>query len=176
MSTLLDQKYDKLFGLLDFNGNGVITQQDFEHMADQILLTFGEARTSAKGQELVQEMTNYWHALRHVADADGDGRVSGDEFRDAVHQVSDDFDTLVGPLYRACFRLADRDDDGVVSRDEFIAAEVAVGVPADAAGATFDRLTGQDGHLTMDALVAAVAQYYRDDAASDGTHLFFGPL
>jgi Ca2+-binding EF-hand superfamily protein len=71
------------------------------------------------------------------------GQISKDEFRQALHQVSNDFDTVIEPLHRACFRLADRDDDGLVSKQELIAAEVAVGVPAYDADATFDRLTEQ---------------------------------
>lgn len=177
MSALLDQKYEKLFALLDVNGDGVIAEDDFTLMAERVLVAFGEERAAGKGQKYADAMMNYWHALRETADTDGDGRIDGGEFRRAVRQASDNFDTLIGPLYEAGFHLADRDDDGLVSREEFVAVEQAIGVPADEAGATFDRLTEQGESLTLDRLMAAATQYYRnEDPAHTESHLLFGAL
>ncbi|MEU2684948.1 calcium-binding protein [Streptomyces hygroscopicus] len=176
MGALLDQKYAKLFFLLDANGDGVIAEDDFALMADRVTAAFGEGRT-AKGRTYAAEMTNYWRALRETADADGDGRIGKDEFRLAVSRVSDKFDTLIGPLYLAGFRLADRDDDGLVGRDGFVTVLVAIGVPAAEAEATFDRLTEDGEPLTEDRLMTAAAHYYRDeDPAHTASHLLFGAL
>ncbi|WNE95250.1 EF-hand domain-containing protein [Streptomyces luomodiensis] len=179
MGALLDQKYERLFSLLDANGDGVIAEDDFELMAGRVVAAFGE-ESSAKGATYADEMLNYWRALREAADADGDGRIDKDEFRQALSQVSDHFDTLVGPLYEAGFQLADRDGDGLVGKEDFIAVFVAIGVPAPEAGAAFDRLTGQDrqdGQLTKGRLMAAAAQFYRsEDPGDTASHLLYGAL
>lgn len=177
MGALLDQKYEKLFTLLDVNGDGVIAEDDFELMSGRVLAAFGEERTAGKGQEYADEMLKYWQTLRESADADGDGRIDQREFGQALRQVSDRFDTLIGPLYQAGFRLADRDDNGEVTKEEFVAVETAIGVPAGEAAATFDRLTGHGAHLTMNQLMTAAGHYYRDENPDDAaSHLLFGAL
>ncbi|MFI0816061.1 EF-hand domain-containing protein [Streptomyces sp. NPDC021098] len=166
--------------MLDANGDGVIAEDDFELMGGRVLAAVGEERTAAKGKEYADALTTYWRALRETADADGDGRIDRGEFRQALHQVSDQFDLLVGPLYRAGFQLADRDDDGLVGRADFVAVISAIGVPEAEAGAAFDRLTeqgGQGGQLAEDQLMTAATQYYRDeDPANTASHLLFGSL
>lgn len=120
---------------------------------------------------------NYWRALQETADADGDGRIDKDEFRLALHQMSGNFDTLIGPLYSAGFHLADRDDDGAVGKKDFVTVLVAIGVPTAEAGAAFDRLAEQGGQLTKDQLMTAAQQYYRnEDPADKASHLLFGAL
>lgn len=177
MGALLDQKYDRLFSLLDVNGDGVISEDDFVMMADRVLTSFSGGRTAEKSQRYADELLNYWRALRTTADADGDGRVDKEEFRHAVRHVSEDFDTLVGPLYEAGFRYADHDDDGVVDKEEFAAVVVAIGVPAGQADATFDKLAGPDGRLTLAQLMTAATQFYRDeDPANAAGHSLFGTL
>ncbi|BBA98435.1 putative calcium-binding protein [Actinacidiphila reveromycinica] len=177
MGELLDQKYERLFSLLDVNGDGAIAEDDFVAMADRVRASFGDERSLAKGQRYSDAMADYWHALRATADADGNGRIDKDEFRRAVRHVSDNFDTLIGPLYSAGFHFADRDDDGLVDRGEFAAVVAAVGVPADHAGHTFDLLSGPSGTLTLEQLMTAAAQYYCDeDPANGASHQLFGPL
>ncbi|MEW1751701.1 EF-hand domain-containing protein [Streptomyces angustmyceticus] len=176
MGALLDQKYEKLFSLLDTNGDGVIAEDDFELMAGRVLAASREEDTQ-KGKKYAGEMMNYWRALRSSADADGDGRIDREEFRRALRQVSDTFDTLVGPLYHAGFHLADRNDDGLVGREDFVVVLAAIGVPATEAGATFDRLTEGNGQLAKDQLMTAATQYYCDeDPANTASHLLFGTL
>ncbi|GAA3722333.1 calcium-binding protein [Streptomyces tremellae] len=176
MSALLDQKYAKLFFLLDSDGDGVIAEDDFELMAERVVIAFGEQDT-ARGEEYAQRMARYGRALRAAADTDGDGRIDEGEFGRALLRVSDDFDTLVGPLYEAGFSLADRDGDGLVDKRDFGTFMVAVGVPEDAAGAAFDALADQGGRLSRAALMAAAAEYYRGagPSATSG-HLLFGAL
>lgn len=176
MGALLNQKYEKLFSLLDMNGDGVIAEDDFELMANRVLTAANEERT-AKGQKYADAMMNYWRALRETADADGDGRIDQEEFRQALGRVSVNFDTLVGPLYQAGFQLADRDDDGLVGKQEFVTVLAAIGVPATEAGATFDGLTEQSGQLSKERFMTASAQYYRnEDPADNASHLLFGAL
>lgn len=174
MGELLDWKYGRLFSLLDANRDGAIAEDDFELMAGRVLEATGEQRT-AKGRRYAGEMMNYWQALRGTADADGNGRIDKSEFQHALSRVSRDFDTLIGPLYQAGFRLADRDDDGLVERQEFITVLAAIGVPVTQAEAAFDGLADGDGRLTERRLMDAATLYYRDENPDNSSsHLLFG--
>lgn len=177
MGALLEQKYERLFALLDVNGDGVIAEDDFVLMADRVLVSFDGEIFAEKGRKYTEELMNYWRALRATADTDGDGRIDKAEFRQAVRQVSGNFDTLIGPLYEAGFRFADRDDNGLVDKGEFAAVIAAIGVPAGEAEATFDQLAGAGGQLTLDRLMTAATQYYCDeDPANSASHQLFGVL
>jgi arginase len=133
--------FDRVFRLLDANGDGVITRREVE-AALEVLGRAISTRDRAGLLELVdghgrltRDAFVGWMAQRQdidvmadlrevfqLIDADGSGKLSVDEFT----QIISCLDTLLGAdAVAALIRSADRDGDGEIDFDEFIRTQVS---------------------------------------------------
>lgn len=69
------------FDLLDVNGDGHLTQDDFDVLALRLAESLGEPPGSPRALELRRDHRALWHDLAERTDTDLDGRVSRAEFR-----------------------------------------------------------------------------------------------
>ncbi|MGA5701752.1 EF-hand domain-containing protein [Peterkaempfera bronchialis] len=178
---LLHHKIDVCFGHFDTDDNGSIDREDLLTLGSQLLTRFGEPATSPKGTALMDGMTRFWDALSAVADLDGDGKLSPEEYRASMTGAfitsAEGFDASFRPLAEAVCALLDTDGDGEVDEQEFQAwQEVFRTEPADRAAA-FRRLdTNGNGKLSVDELLAAIRQYYISPEADAAGNWLYGPL
>ena len=133
--------FDRVFRLLDANGDGVITRREVE-AALEVLGRAISTRDRAGLLELVdghgrltRDAFVGWMAQRQdidvmadlrevfqLIDADGSGKLSVDEFT----QIISCLDTLLGAdAVAALISSADRDGDGEIDFDEFIRTQVS---------------------------------------------------
>ncbi|GAA3369922.1 calcium binding protein CalD [Streptomyces sannanensis] len=175
---LLHRKIDLCFRHFDTDDSGSIDREDLLTLGAQLLSRFGEPATSPKGTALMDGMSRFWEALVRVADQDGDGRLSPEEYRacmtGAFVDSPEGFDTSFRPLADAVCALLDTDGDGEVDEKEFAAwQEVFRTAPEDRAAA-FQKLDiDSNGKLSVDELLAAIRQYYvSPDADAAGNWLY----
>ncbi|MFG2205576.1 aldehyde dehydrogenase family protein [Streptomyces sp. NPDC048638] len=99
---LLDRKIDVCFGHVDANGSGSVDREDLLTLGTRLLSAFGESPTSPKGTALMNGMVQFWDALSDAADADGDQRLTPEEYRagmkGAFINSSDGFNAAFRPL------------------------------------------------------------------------------
>ncbi|WP_030419149.1 EF-hand domain-containing protein [Streptomyces sp. SCSIO 75703] len=178
---LLHHKIDLCFRHFDTDDNGVIDREDLLTLGAHLLSRFGEPVTSPKGTALMDGMARFWDALVAVADENGDGVLSREEYRacmtGAFVTSPDGFETSFRPLAEAVVTLLDTDGDGEVDEGEFRAwQEVFRTAPEDRAAA-FQRLdTDGSGSLTVDELLTAVREFYVSPDAGAAGNWLYGPV
>ncbi|MBR8834916.1 MAG: EF-hand domain-containing protein [Stigonema ocellatum SAG 48.90 = DSM 106950] len=177
MNEFQTRKLKHRFALLDIDNNGYITTEDYHKVPRKILAAFGEPATSERGVRLLGVFMNWWEALRVAADTSGDDRVSPEEFFAALGKGvpnAEVFQSTGGPVLNAIVDIAANGGDQV-SKEAFGKWFVAMGVPAQEANDSFDRLD-QDGqgYLTRERLNSAMTEFYTSDDPNSPGNLLWG--
>ncbi|KIZ17009.1 EF-hand domain-containing protein [Streptomyces natalensis] len=179
--TLLNQKIDICFGHIDADGNGSLDREDLFTLGARLLAAFGEAATSPKGTRLMDGMVTFWDAVASAADADGDGRLTPEEYRTGMKGAfitsGEGFSQAFRPMLEGVCGLLDTNGDGEVDEKEFqVWQEVFRTAPQDRAAA-FQALDADgSGKLSVDELLDAMHQYYTSTDPNAPGNVLYGPL
>ncbi|HZF91866.1 EF-hand domain-containing protein [Streptomyces sp.] len=173
VATAILHKSHRVFDAIDEDGNGVITADDFERIAERLVRSFDEASPAAA--EVRNTYTKCWQRLAELADSDGDGQVTKQEFETAFADAQQNrFMQVIDEALDAEFNLADADGDGVLSRDEVSRMLRAYGVPqSDMNQAVAGLDQDGDGQVSRTEYRTAMREYYlSDDPAAPSTPIF----
>lgn len=152
---------DGRFMLFDVDGNGYLERDDYESLAHRLAEGFGVPMSSPKGQAVLDGSLALWHELLRCTDADGDQRISPEEFRFAVRAGAlrdrEGLDAAIVPAARAVLDLCDADGDGELDRDDLTRLLTLCGLPAGQAGEIFTELDADgSGSLSLGELTGAL--------------------
>jgi Ca2+-binding EF-hand superfamily protein len=168
MKQVLQHRIDSTFAHYDVNRNGVIELADIYALANRLLRAFGEPASSERGGELIDAYDRFWELLVEHCDADRDGRIGPEEYRDAMMSafVEDgplDADFL--EVVQSLLDIADTNGDGRVDAAEFGVLLKARGLGEEECGLAFAHLdTDGDGAISVQEYVAAVRDFYTNPA------------
>ncbi|WP_329454251.1 EF-hand domain-containing protein [Streptomyces sp. NBC_01497] len=153
-----------IFDLFDANGNGVLESDDFDLMADHVVAAVPDAEEDAKAA-MVAAFGTYWTTLLRELDANRDGRISFEEFKDCVlaperfHDALEDFATSLA-------NLGDLAGDGYVTRPVFVALMTAIGFRLPNIHALFDAFDPtEDDRILAATWLTGIQEYYAPDKA-----------
>ncbi|MCZ2523482.1 EF-hand domain-containing protein [Streptomyces sp. HB2AG] len=172
---ILQTKSRKVFDLLDEDGDGVVTHEDFRNSAGRLLQAFGRQPGSDSARTVQDRYEHVWQQLAAAADRDGDGRVTGEEFAAVFADMSGDtaaFDRMIMPALQAEFELVDTDGDGTVTRDELGRMLEALGVPPTELDSAMDSLDqDRDGRVSLHEYCDVWRDYYTSSTPSPAAGL-----
>lgn len=174
VATAIRNKSHRVFDAIDENHNGVISADDFERIADRLIQAFG-AEASPVADKVRNTYTKCWQRLVELADSDGDGQVTEQEFEAVFASAQQNrFMQVLDEALNAEFELADTDGDGVVDRDELGRMLSSYGVPrADLNEAVAALDQDGDGQVSRSEYRAAMREFYlSDDPSSPSTQIF----
>jgi Ca2+-binding EF-hand superfamily protein len=171
------KKMVALFAMFDADRNGAIEQKDFDQVAGNLADARKMKAGSAEHTKLVDQYRAAWKALHKMADADGDGSITSDEWMKAVTTLvgsEKDFTSVVTTLANLVFDTFDADRDDFVTSDEFGAFVKARQVPNASPAVAFKRMdTDGDGKLSRADVIRLTGEYFKsDDPAAAGNALF----
>ncbi|MFI0410041.1 EF-hand domain-containing protein [Actinomadura sp. 3N508] len=114
-------RYGRTFDLFDADHSGAIESSDIAALASGIVQAGNVPADSAKSQALHAAYQRFWEVLTRYADADSDGRVTREEFINAMSSGMS-----AGPLFTesiaeaagAEFAVVDTDDNGQIDLAE----------------------------------------------------------
>jgi Ca2+-binding EF-hand superfamily protein len=168
MKQVLYHRIDSTFAHYDVNRNGVIELADIYALANRLLRAFGEPASSERGRDLVQAYDRFWEMLADHCDADRDGRIGPEEYRDAMIETfveGGPFEADLLEIVQSLLEIADTNSDGRVDAAEFGVLLKARGLSEEECGMAFAHLdTDGDGAISVDEYVAAVRDYYTNPA------------
>lgn len=160
-----------VFALLDANGNGSLEADDFELMASRVVEAASESGDAAKNA-MVAAFRRYWTTLATELDANGDGRITFEEYSACVLSP-ERFDETVGDFAESLAALGDPDGDGLIDRPVFMALMTAIGFDPANIDALFDAFGPSDAdQIEVTTWVVGIKDYYGPDKAGiPGDHL-----
>lgn len=153
-----------IFTLFDADGNGVLEPADFALMAERVVRAVPDAGGAQKAAARAA-FRRYGDTLAAGLDADGDGRVTREEFTACV-LAPERFEGTVAEFAGALSQLGDLRGDGRVERPVFMAMMLAIGFAPANIAALFAAL-GPDGgdRVAAAAWDASIRDFYRPDLA-----------
>jgi Ca2+-binding EF-hand superfamily protein len=181
LSDLQRKKLQLRFALLDTDGDGQITQQDYELLTLRLCAAFGHLPGSPGYERVRNAYLTLWERMRTRMDHDGSGVVTLPQFLEscekAIIERRDGFQRNLADLADLLFDLVDADENGVIDLAEFTTWMHSYGVgPRDTVDA-FDLLdTDGDGVLSKPDVIDAAEQFYRSADPTVAGNWLFGPL
>lgn len=169
---------DRVFAILDRDGDGTISKDDFSSMGGGVAREFGLDAEDPRARRVVEGYEEVWNYICG-ADLDVDGLVDAAEFRKAHTSGRVSTEGLVErweSASRGSFELADADGDGYIDLDGFAGIYRGAGVPPTAAATAFGEMdTDDDGRLDWAELSAHVRGLFTaTDESAKGAHMVSG--
>ena len=169
-SNAIEQRLAGLFQALDTNGDGLIDANDYQ----TVLGALAEKRSLQPGADdyeaLRSSMAGGWDTIRGIGDTDGDGRVTQEEFVEAIATLSQSPEGLERIALATAEQMIDSmdtDGDGRLNREEYAEMMGSWGATAEGMDAAFDHIdTDGDGYVTRDELLASVREFLHGDSPS----------
>ncbi len=159
------KKLPKMFGLNDYNGDGVIAQDDFEEAARDLASFRGSSPGSLEYEDMYRTIMSRWNDIRERCDADGDNRVTLKEWLaswDEVLSTEGEYERVGKPFSVVVARTLDLDGDGQIAPEEYTRWLSQWGFDEKVARDCFARLDlNGDGHLSVDEFVTLVREFFQ---------------
>ncbi|MFF4486681.1 EF-hand domain-containing protein [Streptomyces sp. NPDC001544] len=173
-TTKANDRVELVFSLFDADGNGVLESEDFELMGERVIAAVPEAGDKEKSK-MLGAFRRYWETLVRELDANGDGRISPEEFM-AIVLDPQRFDATVDEFADALAAMGDPDGDGFVERSHFTALMTAIGFQRPNIDALFDAFEPVEGdRVPVVTWADGIRDYYRPEKAGiPGDHLVVG--
>jgi Ca2+-binding EF-hand superfamily protein len=181
LSELQAAKLDRRFELLDSDGDGYITADDYDAAAANVCNAFGVSDLDPHFERIQLSYLRLWERLTRRMDPQHTGRISRDKYiascAELIVEAEDGYERNLRPIADAIFDAIDADGNDELDLDELTAWFNAYGVCSDDAERVF-RVLDRDENEKLDRgeVNAAIREFYiGDDPAAPGNKLF-GPL
>ena len=177
LTALQRRKLQLRFALLDTDGNGYLSQEDYDLVTLRLCAAFGHLPGSADYDRVHTAYLKLWEQLRSRMDAEGEGRITLDQFMDGCERLMQEQQEPVHDPVDLIFDMVDADQNGVIDLTEFTTWMNAYGVGAQDTVEAFDLLDADDDGVLSHPEVAAAAQaFYASTDPADVGNWLFGPL
>jgi len=178
VSEFVKRKLAMAYYRFDFDGDGVVSQRDFELLGLTVAELRGLESGSAQADQIVEAHKGWWDAYFKGGDADGDGQVSLEEYLAFVDAwVGRDPDAIVHAIEgnQLVFDTIDLDHDAKLSFEEFSRYLMAYGLADDDANTAFEHLDlDRDRFISRAEFAKAMSEYYISEERPSPSEWFFG--
>ncbi|GLV34536.1 Sarcoplasmic calcium-binding protein 1 [Carabus blaptoides fortunei] len=174
--------------LYDIDSNGYLDERDFACLALRATIIEGKGEFShSRLQEYQHIMMSLWEEIAELADFNRDGKITIEEFKEAVQRSCvgrryEDFPQAMKMFIDSNFKMVDLNDDGVIGADEYrfnCVTKFAVD-DVDVIDDAFDNLLSDDdrrrGGLTLSRYQELYAQFLGNPDEKCPAVYLFGPL
>ncbi|MEP5610626.1 MAG: EF-hand domain-containing protein [Cyclobacteriaceae bacterium] len=178
LTELQTNKLERFFYILDFDRNGVIEEQDFLAIAENLCVLWRLREGSAEHSKVISKFSSEWKRFYHFVNND-EGIANWAhlvEFADKViiNGDTDLYNNYVDDFAGEIFDNFDTDKDGYINLDEFIDLFCAYRIEVRFAAKAFRKIDlNHDDLISRGELISAVKEFFRsNDEDAPGNWLF----
>jgi Ca2+-binding EF-hand superfamily protein len=178
LTALQRRKLQLRFALLDTDGNGYLSQEDYDLVTLRLCAAFGHLPGTPEYERVHNAYLKLWEQVRSRMDLDGTGRITLDQFMNCCERLQHEQSRPAAhdPV-DLIFDMVDADENGVIDLIEFTTWMHAYGVGAQDTVEAFDLLdSDDDGVLSRPEVAAAAQAFYASTDPADVGNWLFGPL
>lgn len=179
MTELQRIKQIHYFNVLDYDGDGVLEQQDFLDVADRLAELRGYREGSSRHSAVRQEILRMWTNARALSGAEHKTQITLEDWLAHEEKVLDSsvlIHSYVQGIAQALFDMLDADNDGIIDEPEYTQFFHAFRGDDDGADRAFQKLDADDsGHLTREQFLEAVTDFHLSDDPEARGNWLFGP-
>lgn len=180
LTQTLQQKHTKNFHVYDIDNSGYVEQVDLERWAYNLAQIRGWESGTPEFENLVTKFREIWLNFWQPADANGDGKVSLEEYLQvaevSIHNFpnSQKMQDAHAAKAKAIFTVLDLDQDGEIFQVEYVQFCEAVGLDATTAKSAFAKLTeNKKDHLSWEDYFQRSKEFHvGDDPHAPGNWLY----
>ncbi|SEL78665.1 EF-hand domain-containing protein [Streptacidiphilus jiangxiensis] len=179
---VLDRKLDRVYTMLDSDGDGGLVETDVTALADNLGAAFGLPADSPKVRALRASLAELWNADVRFMDSDGNGVVDRQEFIAGMRRsAADDREAYLDRLdvmVEAWMGICDADDNGLIDQHEFVTMYTRTlgASPTDLVLAFSELDLDGNGTLDREEIRKATEEYYTSDDPQAPGNWLFGPF
>jgi Ca2+-binding EF-hand superfamily protein len=180
ITPFLDRKLTRRFQTYDTDRDGYLERTDFETAAGRMAAEFGLPADDPDGRRLTALCVGVWEHLCAVSGALT--RISEEQYKAAfaagLLETEEHFDAGYVPFLQTIVAIADTDGDGRLTAEDHIRwTGSLMNLSEDVARGIHARLDADgDGFIDAADLLAAIRDYYFDDAPDSAGAWLLGPL
>ncbi|HMA37406.1 MAG TPA: EF-hand domain-containing protein [Chloroflexia bacterium] len=161
MDKLQQKKLERVFRILDQNGDGFLEEVDYTRAGDQVAQNRGLQADSPQYQQMRQRMHDYWEALLARADKNGDQRISREEWMASIEENSAAVEQAHSQMIGLLAVLLDRNGDGRITLEDYRLLLHDLGYEMDQAETVFARIDlNGDGQIDQAELVRLTDEFF----------------
>ncbi len=167
MKDIHKKKLTHYFNVLDSNRNGVLQEDDFITIGENVCLNLGLPLSGTEYDFFVKKCKEMFEILKKDLDKDHNNAVDLDEwlfYWEKFIFTDKNVDLLkkyVALTVKFVFDLYDVDKDGLITTDEYTDMFTIYGIPVVYSAKSFVKLdVNKDGVISKDELVKAVKDYF----------------
>ena len=180
ITPFLDRKLSRRFETYDTDGDGYLDRGDFATAAAKMGAEFGLADDDPHYRRLMTLCVGLWEHLCVVSRAQI--KISEEQYKAAFAAgllvTEESFDAGYVPFLEAIMAIADTDGDGLLTAEDHVRWTMSLmNLDKDVARHIHQRLDADgDGFIGKPELLAAIREYYFDDALDSAGSWLLGPL
>ena len=178
ISNFIKRKLAMAFYLFDRDKNGVLEEEDFVQLGAAVANLQGVPAESERYRKIVAAHRGWWDAYFKGGDADGDGKITLEEY---VANVDRWAATTPEPIAAAAagnelvFDTIDANGDGTLSADEFSTYLQAYGLTDADARTAFAHLDrDKSGSISRAEFAKNMAEYYLSESRGPSEWFYGG--
>lgn len=173
------QKFNYVFQWFDQNGDGWLTQDDFEQMA-KLFTNIADEGDHKNRNAMQKAFMHWWDILLKSSDHRPSEKIGRQEFIGIMYSnviAPEHFENAVGGIVDGLIGALDRDGNGSLSLEEYVRLYDALGVPPSITAEAFKRLDRDgSGELSYDEFRQAIIEFYLSTDMNSPSNWMLGAL
>ncbi|XOV93929.1 MAG: EF-hand domain-containing protein [Bacteroidota bacterium] len=174
------KKLTHYFNILDYNNNGVIQEEDFVAIAENLCVLWGLKEDTEDHQKWISRFKNQWAEFRdYTIGAGGTDATIEDwlKFADEKLVNGDElyYSLFIEKMAEDIFDLFDEDKNGYIELNEFIDFFMAFRIEIRYSAKSFTMLdSNKDDSISKDELITGINAFFRSDDENNPGNWLFG--
>lgn len=164
------------FNVLDFDSNGLLEEDDFIGVGENLAILLGYDYDAAEFVEVQEVFKKHWHDI-HSSMGMGSRQVTLEQWLAFADEmlVNRTEASFVKQWIFDMISLFDTDKDELISMMEYVDFFVAYRIEVRYSAKSFRRLDlNNDGFISKEELVSAINQFFTSDHPDDAGNWLFG--